>query len=77
MDLTADEATALAKRVVADHLYDNQWLQWEDLPLLGEFAFDRLAEAVDAEVASIFQASLQWDRSMNIDSQQLKEQARD
>ena len=75
VDLTADEATALAKRIMADHLHDAEWLLWENFPELGEFAFERLSEAVDAEVQSAFEASRHWDRAMNIDSVWLKERA--
>jgi hypothetical protein len=75
-DLTDAEATALAKRLIAEHLTHNpDWLQWEILPELGEYAFERLAEAVDTEVRALMNASRAHDMATQIDSQWLKGRA--
>lgn len=75
VNLTAEEATALARRVIVEHLDDCDWFEWEDYPELGEYAFERLLSAVDAEVRAMTDASLAHDRATGIDSQWLKGRA--
>jgi hypothetical protein len=42
------EVTALARRLIAEHLvFDNDWLDWEDVPHLDEETFNRLSRDID------------------------------
>lgn len=77
LDLSRDEATALARRLVANHLHgDTEWLQWEDVPLLSERAFFFVEEAVDQMSKDAIAAANACDRAEDIDSIQLLDQAR-
>lgn len=76
MDLSADETKALARRLVANHLYYGRWrLSWEDLPMLSEAAFARLVEVVDVIAGEAVDAADAFDRAENIDSRLLLERA--
>lgn len=76
MDLSADEMTALARRLIADHIYwDTDWLQWENVPMLSEAAFMRLQDAVDVLTKAATTDADDMDRAENIDSMLLREQA--
>ena len=45
--LTEEETIALAMRLAVRNLNDcDEWLNWEDVPLLDEDGFDRLTDAM-------------------------------
>lgn len=76
LDLSGDETKALARRLVANHLYwDTDWLSWEDVPMLSEQAFARLQDAVDKITRAAPDEVDALDRAENIDSMLLHEQA--
>lgn len=71
------EAEALALRVVTDWCRHGEQPEWEDLPLLGEFAFGRLCEAM-VRVADVVEAEAERRDVMHgIDSAALLREARD
>lgn len=74
MNLTLAEAIALAKRVIIRHLRTD-WLEWEDLPNLGEFAFQRLADAVEAQVDALSRDAVWHERVTGIDAADLESRA--
>ena len=74
IDLTDNEAVALAWRIVANRVADPaDWLLWEDYPNLGEYTFEALAERVAAVATEIGDFSGRHDRLMDIDSRELLE----
>jgi hypothetical protein len=74
MNLTAEEARCVAARLVARWLAAAEW-EWEDLPLLGEFAWDRLLDALESFKAEAWRTSEISDRHYNIDSVDLIDRA--
>lgn len=47
--LTDDETEALAYHLLATYArWCQDWLEWEDVPMLSEFGFEKLAESVKA-----------------------------
>lgn len=52
--LTGPEAVALGFKMAADQLEETQdWLHWEDVPLLTLDAFEMVNEAIRVEVADL------------------------
>lgn len=78
LDLTSTERQVIATRLAAQHLRANidDWLLWEDVPSLGEFAFDRLNEAVIDVVNGLDQRVRSLENLYDIDSQALLERLR-
>lgn len=68
MPLTDVEAGCLATYLLAQHIADGEWLEWEDVPNLGEHAFKTLAEAADALAGVMFERSKLLDAQMGVDS---------
>lgn len=77
VSLTKEEATALAKHLIARHLSlgIEDWLTWEDVPFLSEQAFLRLWDAIEHEANVLTDASRAHDRAANIDSAYLLQRA--
>ena len=73
LDLTEEEAHRLAHRIAARRLADpGEWLEWEDYPMIGEYAFERLVDEMADEAATEVR---QGDRMHDIDSAYLLEEA--
>ena len=68
--LNTQEAYCLALRIAARHVAESdRWLDWEDYPLLGEFAFQRLDEAMRGAVADGLRDTLgRLEKAWDIDS---------
>lgn len=75
MNLTDEEAGCLAMLLAVRHLADREWLEWENVPNLGEYAFDRLFEAAERVTDVLMERSMLLDARMDIDSRYLFEQA--
>jgi hypothetical protein len=73
--LTGEQAHNLACRLIALHLEDTDWLQWEELPNLTEGSFDLVVEAVAHMARGAADASVALDRVTGIDSQWLHAEA--
>ncbi len=72
--LTDREITALAWCIVANRVADPEyWLEWEDYPNLGEYAFEALNQQVAAVASEIGLISDWRDRLMDINSRELLE----
>ena len=75
LDLNDVEAMALARRLAANQVANHEnWLFWEDLPELGEYAFERLADAMDSLADEMRRGVRLNDAGLNIDSFYLWEQ---
>lgn len=76
MQLSADQAEALALRLVARRLDEyEEWLLWEDVPTLSEASFELLLEYVRGAAEMARESSHSFDRSSGIDSAWLSEEA--
>lgn len=75
MDLTDEEAGCLVTYLAASHLRYHEWLEWGNVPNLGEQAFERLTEAAAALAETLFTRSGFLDEQMDIDSRLLFERA--
>jgi hypothetical protein len=77
MWLTDAEALALAFRVVEDWCRHDERPEWEDLPMLGEHAFERLCEAIVkvGEMCGVWATGA--DGVLDVDSATLLARARD
>lgn len=75
VNLNEREARCLGLRIAMQHLVDSdRWLDWEDYPMLGEFAFQRLDEAVRSEIAAVLRDELRHNEQVwDIDSALLLE----
>lgn len=71
------EARCLALLIAARHVADSdRWLDWEDYPELGEFAFQRLDEAMRTVVADGLHYTLgKCERMWDMDARLLLERA--
>jgi hypothetical protein len=76
MNLTNTEARHLARLLIARLAHDADWLLWENLPELGEHAFERLQAVVVMESIRMLEDSKLYDRLNNVDAMYLLEQAR-
>lgn len=75
--LTVDEAAVLALRLIVEHLHvDDEWLMWEDVPLLAEGSFEMVEEAVKSHVRQLTVGLTRQERLLDIDSAHLLERAR-
>ena len=74
MFLNEHEALALAYQLVATRVCE-QWLEWEDLPNLGEFAFRRLSEVVARIGQDLDGQSRNYASAAGIDPDDLLERA--
>lgn len=68
---------ALAERLVAAHLTEGGWLEWEDVPALAEGTFTALAEEADRIAADMWRVLKAHDQRSGIDSAYLLEVAQD
>lgn len=75
MDLTQQEAMALALRLAAWQIESGDWLEWGNVPNLGEYAFERLVRAANEVARQMSQRSSAFDRAQDIDSAWLQEKA--
>ncbi len=75
MNLTNTEARHLARLLIARLAHDTDWLLWENLPELGEYAFERLRAIVQMEAMEMLEASKAYDRANGIDAAALLERA--
>ena len=73
--LTDPAVRALAERLVASHLAEGAWLEWEDIPELAERTFMALAEEVDRIAAQMWRTLKAHDQQSGIDSAYLLEVA--
>lgn len=75
-DLTERERALLARRVAIRHLKNiDGWLEWEDLPGLGQLEFERVVDAAAAFVDQLSKRLNELERSFDIDSAELLERA--
>lgn len=73
--LTDAAVRALAERMVAWHLSEDGWLDWEDVPALAEGTFVALAEEVDRIAAQMWRQLKAHDQRSDIDSAYLLDEA--
>lgn len=76
INLTDAEAVALAFRIVVDWCRHDERPQWEDLPMLGEHAFERLLEQFLTVAETLERHVSEVDKFEAIDSSALLERAR-
>lgn len=77
--LNEAEVGALARRVVAEHMWRQMadgCIEWEDFPLLDDGDFHALETAINAYVRDLHTVSLNYDKATGIDSQWLLGRAR-
>lgn len=76
VNLSENEATVLAYRIAYKQMVDSdRWLEWEDYPELGEYAFQRLDVSVRTVVAGYLLDALRlMERTWDIDSAALLEE---
>lgn len=78
MGLDIYQENAVAWRLMARLAADwSAHIDWEDVPELGEYAWEQLAERLDEVAATITQRSTNIDRGHNIDSVDLIQQMQD
>lgn len=76
VELTHAEATLLAKRLVARHIaHDEDWITWEDVPLLSEQAWLRLFDEVTAVGEALLDEVRRYEWANAMDSAHLLERA--
>lgn len=75
VELSEMDAKALARHLVARHLFLDDWLSWEDLPHLSGRSFAALDASVDAIVQRLHAESVAFDRAEDIDSVELLQRA--
>jgi hypothetical protein len=76
LDLSKAEVELVARRLLADRInQDDDWFSWEDYPLLSESSALRLSQEIDHLRREAHRESSRLDRSYNIDSVQLLDQA--
>lgn len=68
VNLTDDEATALALRIVVNWCEHGDWPMWEDYPFLGEHAFERLCGAIVARGETLHDLLRTVEERLNVDS---------
>lgn len=75
VNLSIQQAQALAHRVILERLEPADWLDWEDYPALGEYAFDRLVESVSYRLAEMWRELKDWERALDVDTVELTDRA--
>lgn len=71
--LTEEETMALAMRLVVRHLNDtNEWLDWEDVPLLDEDGFNRLIDHVCDIRIGLERQTVAYERAADVDSREIE-----
>lgn len=75
MSLTDKEAKALARLLIADQVKHGEWLLWENVPELGEYAFERLQAAVEFEADKLYERVAALDDYHKVNSHELKARA--
>lgn len=71
--LSADETNALAMLVVVHHLEDvEEWLDWEDLPLLDADGFNQVVDAIRDQASAVSMVLTQLERATDTDARYLR-----
>lgn len=75
MTLTEAQAEALARRVVANHLGEVDWLEWGDVPNLSEQSLNLLIDTIKGIAAAADTAAIEMDGEEGIDAVDLWSEA--
>lgn len=71
--LTEEETVALAMRLAVRNLNDcDEWLNWEDVPLLDEDGFDRLTDAMTDVRIGLERKLSRYEQEFDVDSAEIE-----